>query len=87
MQQPGNAVNGLLGVQTTGMTFTSNIICSSNLPDKVAIAVDTQVDDGASGTGGVRGQLQATPSPDIAAAAATSYAETGTNQYVVCKSL
>jgi prepilin-type N-terminal cleavage/methylation domain-containing protein len=87
MQQPSNAVNGLLGVQTTGMGFTSNIICSSNLPDKVAIAVDTQVDDGAASTGAVRGQLEAGPSPDIAAASATAYQETGTNQYVVCKTL
>jgi prepilin-type N-terminal cleavage/methylation domain-containing protein len=87
MQQPSNAVNGLLGVQTTGMGFIANIICSSNLPDKVGIAVDTQIDDGASNTGSVRGQLQAGPSPDVAAASATTYQETGTNQYVVCKSL
>ena len=87
MQQPSNAVNGLLGVQTTGLGFTSNIICTSNLPDKVAIAVDTQVDDGASATGTVRGQLEAAPSPDVAATSATSYAETGTNQYLLCKSL
>jgi len=87
MQQPGNAVNGLLGVQTTGLGFTSNIICTSNLPDKVGIAVDTQVDDGAAGTGGVRGQLQTGPSPDVEAAAATTYAETGTNQYLLCKNL
>jgi prepilin-type N-terminal cleavage/methylation domain-containing protein len=85
-QQPGNAVNGILGVQTTGLGFTSNIICTSNLPDKVAIAVDTQIDDGSPGTGGVRGQLQASPSPDVGTAA-TSYAETGTNQYLLCKNL
>ncbi len=88
VQQPSNAVNGLVGVQTTGMGFTANIICTSNLPDKVAIAIDTQMDDGASITGSVRGQLQAAPSPDIPAAApADAYAETGTNQYVLCKSL
>ena len=88
VQQPGNAVNGMLGVQTTGMGFTSNIICTSNLPDKVAIAVDTQVDDGSATTGGIRGQLQAAPSPIPAAAApATGYAETGTNQYLLCKNL
>jgi len=87
MQQPSNAVNGLLGVQTTGLGFNTNIICSSNLPDKVAIAVDTQVDDGASSTGGVRGQSQSAPSPDVAASAATAYQETGTNTYLLCKSL
>ena len=86
--QPNNAVNGMIGVQTIGMGFVSNIICTSNLPDKVAIAVDTQMDDGASISGSVRGALQATPSPDIAAAApAVAFAETGTNQYVLCRSL
>jgi len=86
MQQPSNAVNGMLGVQTTGMGFNTNIICTSNLPDKVAIAVDTQVDDGAPGTGTVRGQLQTAPSPDVGTAA-TTYQETGTNTYLLCKSL
>ena len=69
------------------MGFQSNIICTSNLPDKVAIAVDTQVDDGAAATGAVRGQLETAPSPDVGAAAATTYAETGTNQYLLCKNL
>ena len=87
VQQPGNAVNGILGVQTTGMGFTSNIICTSNLPDKVGIAVDTQVDDGASATGGVRGQLQTGPNPLVGTTAATTYQETGTNQYLLCKNL
>lgn len=87
VQQPSNAVNGLLGVQTTGLGFNTNIICTSNLPDKVAIAVDTQVDDGASATGGVRGQAQSAPSPDVASSAATGYQETGTNTYLLCKSL
>ena len=88
VQQPANAVNGMLGVQTTGMGFTSNIICTSNLPDKVAIAVDTQVDDGSAITGGIRGQLQTAPSPIPAAATPTvAYAETGTNQYLLCKNL
>jgi len=87
LQQPGNAVNGLLGVQTTGLGFSTNILCTSNLPDKVAIAVDTQVDDGASATGSIRGQLQATPSPDVASTSATGYQETGTNTYLLCKNL
>ena len=89
-QHPGNAVSGIMGVQTTGMGFSSNIICSSNLPDKVAIAVDTQMDDGSINGGQVRGVLQTAPNPDIpdaAAASNVSYAETGTNQYVICRNL
>jgi prepilin-type N-terminal cleavage/methylation domain-containing protein len=86
--QPANAANGIMGVQTGGMGFTSNIVCSSNLPDKIAIAVDTQMDDGTSATGQVRGMLQSSPN-QLAAVSSPSgtYAETGTNQYLLCKNL
>ena len=88
VQQPANAANGIMGVQTTGMGFTSNIVCSSNLPDKIAIAVDTQMDDGTATTGQVRGLAQSTPNPTTGFTAPTSsYAETGTNQYLLCKNL
>lgn len=85
-----NAAGGIIGVQTGGMGFTSNIICISNLPDKIAIAVDSAIDDGNALTGQVRAKLQAAPNPDVAAAApveADAYAETGNNQYVLCKNL
>ena len=93
--QPTNAFAGQIGVQTgdsAGSTvlggFSGLIICSANIPDKVAIAMDTQMDDGLIGTGTVRGQLQAAPNPTIqAAAAGTAYAETGTNTYAICRSL
>ena len=107
--QPFNAVAGMLGVQTgDGQTptgpalggaagvggFASLIVCSANLPDKIAIAVDTQMDDGVRNTGTVRGQLQAGPNPDIvadataaAAGGAGSYVESGTNTYTLCRSL
>ena len=98
--QPFNAVTGLLGVQTgdgTGASalgtavnvggFAGLIICSANLPDKIAIAVDTQMDDGLLISGTVRGQLQAAPNPAIATIAAGVYAENGTNTYTLCRSL
>ena len=87
--QPANAANGIMGVQTSGMGFTGNIVCSSNLPDKIAIAVDTQMDDATSNTGQIRGFLQSSPNPAVPAATATlpAYAETGTNTYLLCKSL
>src|SRR5204862_250045 len=69
-QQPFNAVTGQIGVQTGdgvsptpgptllnavgGNGFVGLIICSANLPDKIAIAVDTQMDDGVSNQGSVR---------------------------------
>ena len=96
-QQPFNAVTGMIGVQTgsaggTPVTalggFAGLIICSANLPDKIAIAVDTQMDDGKIATGNVRGQLQTAPNPAIdTAAATTEYAENGTNTYTLCRSL
>ena len=100
-QQPFNALTGQIGVQTgdnagaaalgtdasgTG-GFSGLIICSANLPDKIAIAADTQMDDGVPVSGSVRGQLQAAPNPDVAKQAASAYAETGTNVYAVCRSL
>jgi len=99
--QPFNAVTGLLGVQTgdgagaatlatvaagTG-GFSGLIVCSGNLPDKIAIAVDTQMDDGVPISGNVRGLLQTTPNPATANPATATYAETGTNTYLLCRSL
>ena len=96
-RQPFNAFGGMVGVQTgsNGGTpptalggFGGLIICSANIPDKVAIAIDTQMDDGKIATGTVRGQLQTTPNPAINTAAdSTEYAETGSNTYTVCRSL
>jgi prepilin-type N-terminal cleavage/methylation domain-containing protein len=72
-----------------GTGFVGLIICSGNLPDKIAIAVDTQMDDGASNLGTVRALLQAAPNPAIGAGqvATANYAETGTNTYVLCRAL
>ena len=80
------------GAATPGValgSFFSTIICSSNLPDKIAIAVDNQMDDGDARAGNVRSQLQtAGPNPAINAAADTNnYAETGTNAYTMCRTL
>ena len=94
--QPTNAFAGQIGVQTGDNAsppaavlggFSGLIVCSANIPDKVAIAMDTQMDDGLPGSGTVRAQLQGTPNPTVAAAAAASYAETGTNTYAICRSL
>ena len=94
-QQPFNAFTGIIGVQTgsNGGTpptalggFAGLIICSANVPDRVAVAMDTQMDDGKIATGTVRGQLQTAPSPNINTAADTAeYVETGTNIYTLCR--
>jgi prepilin-type N-terminal cleavage/methylation domain-containing protein len=86
--QPPNAVNGIIGVQSGGLGYTSNIVCSSNLTDKIAIAVDTQMDDGTPGNGEIRADLQTAPSPPVPATSTiATYAETGQNQYLLCKNL
>ena len=99
--QPFNALTGQIGVQTGDTAgaaalggFAGIIICSANLPDKIAIAVDSQMDDGNRLSGTVRGQLQAAPNPAVAvdataagAGGAANYAETGTNVYLICRAL
>jgi prepilin-type N-terminal cleavage/methylation domain-containing protein len=95
-QQPLNAVVGMIGVETGDGAatpavalggFTSLIMCSANLPDKIAIAIDSQMDDGQPNSGAMRAQLQSSSNPDIASAAASAYAETGTNTYVACRQI
>ena len=101
--QPFNALTGLIGVQTgdgaggatmldaqgTPQGFTGLIICSANIPDKIAAAVDTQMDDGVGNTGTLRALLQAAPNPNIGnnQAATPAYAETGGNVYTMCRAL
>jgi prepilin-type N-terminal cleavage/methylation domain-containing protein len=105
-EQPSNSFAGRIGVQTgdagapikpvmdtsaAGVNgFAALVVCSANIPDKVAIAIDTQLDDGTHNTGSVRAQKQAGPNPDIRSyagdAAADRYVEDGATQYVVCRS-
>jgi len=91
--QPTNAFTGMLGVQTgngAGASvlggISSLMICSANIPDKVAIAIDTSMDDGLMSSGSVRGELQAAPNPVIGNTSG-SYAETGTNIYALCRQI
>ena len=96
--QPFNAVTGFIGVQTGNGAvvpaaalggFVSLILCSANMPDKMAIAVDTQMDDGVAGKGTVRALLQAAPNPAIGTGqvATAAYAETASNIYTICRAL
>jgi len=107
--QPLNALSGIIGVQTGDGAATPGpalggaagiggffglMMCSANLPDKVAIATDTQMDDGGRLTGSVRGPLQTANNPNIVTDAtaagvggAASYVESGTNTYTICRLL
>ena len=99
---PFNAVSGKLGVQTgdgSGTTpggvlgdgttaFSGLMLCSGNLPDKIAISVDSQMDDGIGNKGSVRGMLQTTgPNPADIGVTASTYSEDGVSTYVVCRQL
>jgi prepilin-type N-terminal cleavage/methylation domain-containing protein len=68
--------------------FTGLILCSANLPDKMAISVDAQVDDGNAQTGSVRGVDQVgAPNPTVPALLTTGYVEDGTKSYLVCQKM
>ena len=79
----------IMGTDAAGTGgFAGLIVCSANLPDKIAIAVDTQMDDGVPDSGTVRGLLAEHPRIRALQTAATStYQETGTNTYLLCRSL
>lgn len=94
-KQPHNQFGGIIGVETGNGSkgpalggLIGTIVCSTNIPDKIAIDVDRRMDDGRIDTGTLRGQLQTKPNPDISSKAdGTAYAETGNNTYTLCRSL
>jgi len=76
---PINAVSGVTGVQDIGFGIPGLVICSSNLPAKIAQAIDTQFDDGDALTGTVRAGTGTTTTT------AAAYVDDGTAFYTVCK--
>src|SRR4051812_38274830 len=101
-ENPFNAVSGKMGVQTgdgaggavgvlgiAGNTqhFPGLILCSANLPDKIAVSVDAQMDDGKGNAGTVRA-MKGSGNPAIPAnTAADDYVEDGVSSYVVCRQM
>jgi len=79
---PPNAASGVTGVQNGGFGISGIIICSNNLPAKIAQAVDTQFDDGLAKTGSVRGAIGTTVGTNAPTA---DYDDNSANTYVVCK--
>jgi hypothetical protein len=68
-------------------TFTSLLMCSANLPDKIAVSVDAQMDDGIGTSGNVRGAQQSSPNPASIPTSASAYTEDGVSTYVVCRQM
>jgi prepilin-type N-terminal cleavage/methylation domain-containing protein len=93
MTPPQNAASGITGVQGDGaFGLTGLVICSSNLPAKIAQALDSQLDDGDATTGQVRGNILTsggtTNAPAVNATPPTlNYVDNGSNVYVVCKNI
>jgi prepilin-type N-terminal cleavage/methylation domain-containing protein len=52
--QPTNPVAGIIGVQSGAAGIGGPVICTTNIPDKIAISLDTLMDDGAPNSGAVR---------------------------------
>ncbi len=94
---PRNAAGGILGVQTgdgiggpaLGSVF-SLILCSTSLPAKIAVAVDSQLDDGDPDTGQVFGVSQTGPTPPASSPlplVSGVYQDTASNLYTLCRLL
>jgi len=94
-QPPLNRLSGIVGVQfgdaaggTTLGGFSHLVGCSTNLPDKIAAAVDLHIDDGMGDTGKVRALAQSGSVPILdATAIPAAYVESGANLYTVCREM
>lgn len=82
---PTNAVGGQLGVTgtapITGLTG-SFIVCSGNIPGKIALQLDTTIDDGNTSTGTMRAMLSTLTA--ASGNAVTNIAANDENLYTVC---
>lgn len=85
-KQPPNAVGGILGIQSGVFGLAGHAVCSTQLPGKIAGAVDSQFDDGKPESGSVRGFTSTT----VTAAnnpAITVYTDDTSTLYTVCRTL
>lgn len=86
---PQNALGGPVGLQNRAWELPGNVICSANVSDKIAGSVDGQLDDLRANAGTMRGALLAADVlvPPLTAAPTATYVETGSNVYVVCRTI
>jgi prepilin-type N-terminal cleavage/methylation domain-containing protein len=64
------------------------LMCSANLPDKIAISVDAQMDDGFGTSGSVRAFRQPGPNPALGVAQASeAFVEDGVSTYLACRQM
>ena len=79
---PPNAASGVTGVQNGAFGIPGLVICSNNLPAKIAQAIDTQFDDGNATSGTVRAVTGTTAGSTVPT---LNYVDDGNSFYVVCK--
>lgn len=87
---PPNSSGGTIGVEndttnSAGIRMGGVLICSSSLPEKIANAVDTQIDDGNAVLGSVRSlAIPTTGVPPVLTTATLAAYVPGSN-YVMCR--
>jgi hypothetical protein len=74
-----------MGAGPTTVGLFDLIVCTANLPGRIAIEVDNRLDDGRSADGVVRAQRQTAPNENLGTAAANYLDDSGT--YLACKRL
>ncbi len=79
--------SGVLKTNSSDTGFISLMVCSSGLPDRVAAAVDMQLDDGVTNTGNIRAQQTAVPDPIVTNPMGPPYTDTGTTPITICRTL
>jgi type II secretory pathway pseudopilin PulG len=85
--QPQNAFGGLVGVQMDGAGLSGLTLCESDLPGKVAEAVDAQLDDMDPRTGLMRAAEQTQRWQPLASTTPASRYDAGSSaRYIVCRS-
>ena len=90
---PTTSVGGVLGVQTGSSVagfFQGFMACGNDIPDRIALATDAQLDDLRASQGQIRGLRQATtggnPPPLTAGIPVTDYVEDG-SRYILCRQI
>jgi prepilin-type N-terminal cleavage/methylation domain-containing protein len=88
---PNNSQGGTIGVEndtvsTAGIGMGGVLICMTSIPEKIASAVDKQIDDGSAISGSVRSlaATATTPNPNLTSAVPAAYAPG--SSYVMCRS-
>lgn len=82
---PVNAVGGVIGVQQSALGIGGASICLSELPAKIASAIDIQFDNDNPNTGTVRAVVGIVVGN--APVANTAYTDDGSTLYTLCKQL